>query len=319
MLPLFSEVSDELRTVELELERVLISRNALLTQSATHLFRAGGKRLRPAFALLSAKCWVGDVTSVIPLAVALELIHGATLIHDDVVDDSYTRRGMPTVRAIWGDRVSTHTGDYLLAKAMILVSGYRNSVIISDLARTCVKMCEGEMIQMRGAYQSDLRNYLYRIRCKTGYLIEASCKLGAVAIGAPRSFYHSLRRFGHYLGMAFQITDDVLDMVADESKLGKPVGSDLRQGLVTLPAIHVLRQDRKETVRLRQIVETRMKTDEEVHEAIDLIHRLGGIKYARRIAGAYLDKAIRELRRLPDTPASRSLREIAEFIQVRHF
>lgn len=319
MRSLFSEVSDELRTVELELEKVLISRNALLSQSATHLFRAGGKRLRPAFALLAAKSYAEDVSPVIPLAVALELAHGATLIHDDVVDGSYTRRGRPTVRMIWGDRVSAHTGDYLLAKAMIMVSEYRNPLVINELARACVKMCEGEMIQMRGAYRSDLRNYLYRIRCKTGYLIEASCKLGAVTIGAPRAFYHPLGRYGHYLGMAFQITDDILDMVADESELGKPVGSDLRQGLVTLPAIHVLGQDRKEAARLRAIVKTRVKTDEDVREAIGLIRERGGIEYARRVAGLYLEKAVRKLGSLPDTPALRNLREIAEFIRVRNF
>lgn len=319
MQSLFSAVSDELRTVELELEKVLISRNAILTQSATHLFRAGGKRLRPAFALLAAKCYADDVGPVIPLAVALELAHGATLIHDDVVDGSYTRRGRPTVRMIWGDRVSAHTGDYLLAKAMIMVSRYKNPVVINELARACVKMCEGEMIQMRGAFRSDLRNYLYRIRCKTGYLIEASCKLGAVTIGAPRTFYHPLGRYGHYLGMAFQVTDDILDMVADESELGKPVGSDLRQGLITLPAIYVLRQNGVEAARLRAIVKTRVKTDAEVHEAIELIRKLGGIRYARRIADMYLDKALGKLEGLPEKPALANLRDIAGFIRVRNF
>ncbi|MDA8096587.1 MAG: polyprenyl synthetase family protein [Clostridia bacterium] len=319
MLPFFEKVSADLEAVEIELGKVLISEDAILNQTATHLLRAGGKRLRPAFALLSAKVYTDDVSPVWPLAVALELIHMATLVHDDVVDQADARRGKPTVRALWGNKVSTHTGDYVLAKALIQVSGYEDPLISRVLSRTCVRMCEGEIIQMHGIYEANLRNYLHRIRCKTACLIEASCKLGAVAGGAPDSIHYPLGRFGHYLGMAFQVTDDILDMVADELRLGKRVGGDLRQGIVTIPVIYALHQDGAAAARLSQIVENRSKTEDEVGEAIELTRELGGINYGRHMAGAYLEKAIQELKRLPDVPARDSLRQIAEFIQVRSY
>lgn len=319
MLPFFKLISADLEAVEIELGRVLIGEDDLLNQTATHLLRAGGKRLRPAFALLSAKVYMDDVSGVWPLAAALELIHMATLVHDDVVDEADARRGKPTVRALWGNEVSTHTGDYVLAKALIQVSGYDRPLISRVLSGTCVKMCEGEIIQMHGIYQANLRNYLHRIQCKTACLIESSCKLGAVAAGAPDAIHHPLGRFGHYLGMAFQVTDDILDMVADESRLGKRVGGDLRQGIVTIPVIYALNRGGSAAERLREIVENRSKTETEVEEAIELTRELGGIDYGRHIAGAYLEKSIQQLKRLPDVPARESLRQIAEFIQIRAY
>lgn len=318
MLPLLGVVQEDLAIVEQELSAVLKSHNELLNETSSHLFRAGGKRLRPAFALLAARFHDYHLEKVLPLAVALELVHMATLVHDDVVDGAGMRRGMPTVKALWGNRVSTHTGDYLLAKAMILVSAYKEPLILDVLAHTCVKMCEGEIIQLSGVNRSDLRDYLRRIRCKTALLIRASCQLGAVATGAPPSIYDALGRFGYCLGMAFQITDDVLDMVADEKELGKPVGGDLRQGIITLPVILALAKS-SEKEKLLALVNKVDKTVDDIHEAIRLTKETGGVQEALGVAEKYLQKAAGYLNTLPDIPARQSLAQAAHFVRVRTF
>lgn len=318
MLPLFDEISADLAVVDRELQKVLQSNDPLLTETANHLLKAGGKRLRPAFALLAAKFHRYDLATVLPLAMALELIHMATLVHDDVVDAAQTRRGTPTVKALWGNRVSTHTGDFVLARALILVSEYPNEMIPRELARACVLMAEGELLQLEGANRPDLRQYLKRIKGKTAVLIEAACKLGAVASGAPPSIYRPLGRYGYYLGMAFQITDDILDMVADERRLGKPVGGDLRQGVITLPVIYALKRS-PEAETLAAIIARREKTPEDIKEAIRITREGGGIDFAFRVAERYLAKARAQLERLPAIPARDTLACIADFVRMRSF
>ncbi len=276
--------------------------------------------MRPAFCLLGGKFYNYDLDKLLPLAVALELIHMATLVHDDVVDSSLTRRGIPTVKARWGNKISTHLGDYLLGKSLILISHYENPLITRVLADTSVKMCEGEILQISSSFNTNqtIKDYFYRINRKTALLISASCQLGAVACGAPAHLHQTLRRFGHHIGMAFQITDDILDMTAKQAKLGKPVGGDLKQGIITLPAIYAL-QNSPERERLHQLVIKPDKSDEEVDEAIALIEKCGGLDYSSDIARKYINKAKKELHLLPDVPVKKTMLDIADFIAVRQF
>ncbi|AQS59521.1 polyprenyl synthetase family protein [Desulforamulus ferrireducens] len=320
MLDFFSEVRADLDSVEQQIKQVVQSRDPLLTQTAMHLLNAGGKRLRPAFALLAAKFYESTLDKILPLAVALELIHMATLVHDDVVDDSMTRRGTPTVKANWGNKISMHTGDYLFAKSLVLISHYENPVIAKVLAQTSVKMCEGEIHQISTSYSSKQgwRDYFYRIERKTALLIAASCQLGAAAAGASERDCQALRRYGHQLGMAFQITDDILDMVADPKLLGKPIGGDLRQGIMTMPVIYALEKS-QHSERLRQLIEIPDKTDEQIHEAIELIKEAGGIEFSFNAALKYVEKAKGNLARLPDKPVKETFHRIADFIGVRRF
>lgn len=318
MLPLFSEIQDDLRAVDDELRRVLAHSDPFLSETATHLLAAGGKRIRPAFALLAGRFHHYDLERLLPLAVALELIHMATLLHDDVVDRAQTRRGSPTLCAARGNRISVQVGDYLLGKALILVARYRDPLIARELSRVCVKMCEGEIVQLTGAMLSGVREYLYRIRCKTALLIEASCKLGAVVAGAPPAVYRALSRYGYFLGMAYQITDDVLDLASTEAQLGKPTGNDLRQGVVTLPVIYAIRKSGLDS-RLAHLVAKQPKSEEDIQEAVRLTIAAGGIEYATGVARRYLSKAVNELKNLPDIPTRESLRQIAEFVQVRRY
>lgn len=276
--------------------------------------------MRPAFALLAGKLYHYNLEKLLSLAVALELIHMATLVHDDVVDDSMTRRGTPTVKANWGNKISMHTGDYLFAKSLVLISQYEDPIIAKVLADTSVKMCEGEIHQISTAYSAEQnwRDYFYRIERKTALLIAASCQLGAAAVGAPEKDYKCLRRFGHQLGMAFQITDDILDMVADQHILGKPIGGDLRQGILTMPVIYSLEKS-PQRLRLRELVEIQEKTDQQVMEAIDIIKEAGGIEFSFDAARRYIEKAKRNLAALPDRPVKQTFYQIADFIGIRRF
>jgi len=321
MLEFFHDIRDDLQSVEKELSAVVQTQNPLLTDTSTHLLNAGGKRLRPALSLFGAKFYNFNLEKVLPLAVALELIHMATLVHDDVVDASMTRRGMPTVKARWGNSISTHIGTYLFAKSLVLIAGYEEMPLISSvLSDTSVKMCEGEIQQLSASfdiYQS-LKDYLYRIRRKTALLIAASVQLGAVACGAPGSIHLPLRRYGHNIGMAFQITDDILDLVADQSQLGKPIGSDLRQGIITLPVIYALASCEQRS-RLMELVKQVEKSEEEVQEAIGIIRGCGAIDYSFEIARKYIMKAKEELNSLPDIPTRLTLSLAADFVGIRKF
>ncbi|HHW42331.1 heptaprenyl diphosphate synthase [Desulfofundulus thermobenzoicus] len=320
MLQFFQEIKDELAVVERELQNALQTPDPLLTETATHLLKAGGKRLRPAFSLLGGKCFNFNLERILPLAVALELIHMATLIHDDVVDDAQTRRGKPTIRACWGNRISTHVGDYLFARSLIIIARYDNPLIPRVLADTSVKMCEGEIQQISGSFTEDqsVRDYFYRINRKTALLIAASCQLGAVACGAPADIHLALRRYGHYLGMAFQITDDILDLVARQGQLGKPVGSDLRQGIITLPVIYALEQSPRREY-LKTLILSREKDEKQIQEAINLILDCGAIEHSAAIVRKYVFKAKEALGVLPEKPAKNILGAIADFIGVRKF
>ena len=320
MLKIFDEIKEEINCVEEELRMVVDNSDPLIKDTSIHLISAGGKRLRPAFSFLGGKFYNYDYEKVLPLAVALELIHMASLVHDDVVDSSLTRRNKPTVKAMWGNKISTHLGDYLLGKSLKLIAECNNFIISKVLADTSVRMTEGEIQQLYSTNSSDqsIRDYFYRIKRKTSLLIAASCQLGAVACGAPESIHLSLRRYGHSIGMAFQITDDILDLVANADQLGKPIGSDLKQGIVTLPLIHALRHS-PQRERLYEILALVEKSPGEVEEACGIIISGGGIEYSNKVVQKYIENAKKQLDRLPDIPARQTLYTVAEFISIRKF
>ena len=316
----FSDIKKDMSKIETELYNNVEAPLALLEESSKHLLRAGGKRIRPAVTLLAAKFYDYDFEKLLPLAVALELIHMASLVHDDVVDASDTRRGMPTVRAKWGNRISLHTGDYLFAKSLILISKYEDKRIAKVLADVSIKMCQGEVQQIATSFKinQNLRDYFYRIKRKTALLLSASCELGGVVAGGPDGGIRSLKLFGYYIGMAFQITDDILDMVADEKELGKALGGDIRQGIITLPALYALRNSTQKS-ELSGILEKKSKSQEEVLRAISIIKDSGGIEYSFKISDLFLAKAKSELKMLPDVKVKKKMSSMADFIGKRNY
>ncbi len=316
---LCAEIKNDLKKVEKELLNHVESDVDLLTETSSHLLKAGGKRLRPAFALLAGKFSVYNLEKLMPLAVALELIHMASLVHDDVVDASMTRRGTPTVKANWGNKVSVHTGDFLFAKALLLVSNYEIPIISRVLAKVGVEMCQGEIQQIATSFDTEqnIKDYFYRIKRKTALLIAASCRLGATVSQAPDNVIKALSFYGHYLGMAFQITDDVLDLIGDTDEFGKQIGSDLRQGIITLPVIYAISNSKHREL-LKELIK-KPKTDDEIAYAIKIIQDSGGIDKALEVSNSYIFKAKSQLKHLPKVPTRKGLEYIADFVQARKF
>lgn len=317
---LFNQITADLQRVEDELMKFVETDFPILHESSVHLLMAGGKRLRPAFTLLAGKFYGYSLNKIMPVAMALELIHMSTLVHDDVVDASLTRRGRSTVKANWGNIVSVQTGDYLLAKSLLLLAQIDNPEVSRILAEVSIEMCQGEIQQIKASFdiRQNLKQYYYRIKRKTALLITASCKLGGIVSGAPRRQIWALGAYGHALGMAFQIVDDVLDITAKPSELGKPVGGDLHQGIMTLPMIEALRLSPKKE-RLAELLAKTDKNPEEIQETIRIIKESGAIEESMHWVDIYVGKAKGYLDELPNVPTRKALNELAEFIRVRKF
>ncbi|MDO4540336.1 MAG: polyprenyl synthetase family protein [Syntrophomonadaceae bacterium] len=317
---MFGLVNRELKQVEAAMLDSIDTEIAELREASVHLVRGGGKRMRPAFALLSARLFMERIDSVIPMATALELIHMATLVHDDVIDDSVLRRGRTTVKATWGNRVSVYAGNYILARAMALTAQYQRQELVEILALASMDMCVGEFRQMESGFNPEqgLKDYLRRIQRKTALLISISCKLGAMLSPATAQQIKTVERYGHCLGMAFQITDDVLDYVADEKTLGKPTGSDIRQGLITLPALYALEHS-PERGQLRAWMSSPELTRQHAEEIIDGVIDSGGIDYSLELSEKYALRARKLLEKLPPGEARDSLARITDFVVHRSF
>ncbi|OLN31600.1 polyprenyl synthetase family protein [Desulfosporosinus metallidurans] len=317
---LFNQINSDLQRVENELTKFVETDYPILQDSAVHLLAAGGKRLRPAFTLLAGKFYGSSSEKLMPVAMALELIHMSSLVHDDVVDASMTRRGRPTVKANWGNIVSVETGDYLLAKSLMLIAKIDHPEVSRILAEVSVEMCQGEIQQIKSSFdvEQNLKQYYYRIKRKTAMLISACCKLGALVSEAPRRQIWALGAYGHSLGMAFQIVDDVLDITAKPSEFGKPIGGDLRQGIMTLPMILALKSS-PEPGKLKTLLGKVDKTEDEVAETIGLIKATGAIDDSMHLVDLYVKKAKKHLQDLPKVPTRKALEDLAEFIAVRKF
>lgn len=317
---LFNQINSDLHRVEKELYAFVKTDFPVLEESSVHLLEAGGKRLRPAFTLLAGKFYGYPINKLLPVAMALELIHMATLVHDDVVDDSTTRRGRPTVKAKWGNIVSVATGDYLLAKSLELIAKIDHPEVSRILAEVSIEMSQGEIQQIKASFdvRQNLKQYYYRVKRKTALLISASCKLGALVSSAPPREVWALGAYGHALGMAFQIVDDILDVTAEASQLGKPVGGDIHQGIMTLPMILALKNSINST-RLRELLAKEEKTEMEISEAIQLIKDSGAIDESMKYVDLYIYKAKAYLQELPNVPTRKALEDLAQFIKERKF
>ncbi len=294
----------------------------LVTEIGTHLVTAGGKRIRPALCLLAAHGGPAySLERLLPLAEALELIHTASLVHDDVIDEADTRRGCITANAKWDNQVAILSGDYIFAKAFGLIAdGEYGNYVSKRLADLVCNLSVGEIIQNHTVYHAvkDLDNYYNRIQKKTADFLEICCELGAYVGGFEQEEVRRLAEYGHCIGMAFQITDDLLDILQTSEKIGKPAGNDIRQGIVTLPVIHALNVS-ADAAELENIVTDPAMTDEMVARALAIVKATDGVEIAKAKVEEYLDRA-REV--LPESLAP-EIREafvmVADFIGDRDF
>ncbi|WP_424766069.1 polyprenyl synthetase family protein [Paenibacillus sp. sgz302251] len=322
LLDLYAKMKGDLNQIEDELERSVSDDHVLLSDASLHLLKAGGKRIRPVFVLLAGKFGDYRLDVMKRIAVPLELIHMASLVHDDVIDDAETRRGQLTVKAKWDNRIAMYTGDYIHGKALTIAAQLPNPQIHQILSNALVQMCIGEMEQIRDFFNTDqtIRNYLLRIRRKTALLIAISCQLGAVGANTDRKIANQLYRFGYNVGMAFQIRDDLLDLYGTEKQIGKPPGSDMRQGNITLPVILALRDMRIREPLLREIAVIREHGGQkDAGCAIEMIRKSEGGDLADQLANRYIKKALQALESLPNVSAKKNLTDIAHFVGKRNY
>jgi heptaprenyl diphosphate synthase len=312
-----AEIGRRLARVEEALEKSVEAESDLLAATAKYLLQAGGKRFRPMLVLLSA--YFGDPTDprLVPGSVAIELVHLATLYHDDVIDEADARRGTPSVNARWDNTVAILTGDYLFARASGL-SADLGPDVCRLLARTIAILCDGQIREVDGSgkVEQTEESYLEIIRRKTGVLIATSCRLGGMLSDAPEAHVETLEAFGESLGMAFQLSDDIMDVTASQLELGKEPGVDMKEGVYTLPVLHALRRgaDREE---LAQLLADGAPDGARLDRALEIVRAGDSIEHARAAVTREVGRAVGLAGRLPENPAQNSLLQLARFLAAR--
>lgn len=320
--PMFDVIQSDLDVLNEGLIGAVSSPVALVNEVGTHLVTAGGKRIRPALCLLAARgSKEFSLERILPLAEALELIHTASLVHDDVIDEADTRRGEPTANAKWDNQIAILGGDYIFARAFSLIAeGGYGDYVAKRLAELVCNLSVGEIIQDHTVYQAvkDLDNYYERIQKKTADFLEICCELGGLVGGLPEEDTKKLAEYGHCIGMAFQITDDVLDIMQTSEQIGKPAGNDIRQGIVTLPVIHALNVS-ADAEELAEIVTNPEMTGEMVERALEIVRMTDGVEVAKAKADEYLERARQVIPADLPEEIKDAFVQVADFIGDRDF
>ncbi len=296
--------------VEKRLATAVESDDPAMTEMASHLVRAGGKRLRPVLAALSSTAATGPATvadDVITGGVACELVHVGSLHHDDVIDEAPTRHRVDSVNARWGNLRAILSGDFLLARASELAASLGTEVA-GLLASTIGRLCEGQVRELQHAYRVErsVSDYEASIEGKTAALFATSCRIGGLVAEAPRPEVEALTEFGRRYGLAFQVVDDILDVVATEEELGKPAGHDMAEGVYTLPVLHTLAQETPKAAELRTLLGGPLGPAEQAR-ALALVREGDGVGAAVTRARTYVDGAVAALAALPPSPAGDTL------------
>jgi octaprenyl-diphosphate synthase len=319
---IYAPVREDLDSLERLLQDELSSDDPFIAELVTYVLRTRGKMIRPALVCLSALACGGGSDARLEIGAAVELIHLASLIHDDVIDAADLRRGHASVNAIWGNHVAVLLGDYLFSKAFHMLARLRHVDIAAAMAGATVRMSQAEIKQIKYGSRphTDESIYFDIIAGKTAHLMSAACRCGALTAGAHEQEAAALSQFGLEWGMAFQITDDALDLTATPNNLGKPIGSDIQTGKITLPIIYALAHSpAPEQERLREILASADGDPERAptREVQEILARCGAIDHALQVARSRADRAATALDPLPDSLARDSLRALVEFVTLR--
>ena len=312
-------IQEEMDTFETHFRDSMKSQVALLDKITHYIIKRKGKQMRPMFVFLSAKLFGETNEKSYTAASLIELLHTATLVHDDVVDESYQRRGFFSINALWKNKIAVLVGDYLLSKGLLLSvdnNGFDLLRIVSDSVR---KMSEGELLQIEKARRLDIEEHVYFdiITKKTATLIASCCATGAASVGQTKEVVDQMHEFGELTGIAFQIKDDLFDY-GNYSDIGKPVGIDIKEKKMTLPLIYALNKTSKsERRRIIQIIKNHSENSEKVQEVIKFVLGSGGIDYATQKMIEYRDRAIEILHTFPDNSARQSLEELVMYTTER--
>jgi len=314
---IYKPIQEDLVKVEDRLRSISKVDFIWLSEQLGYVVRGGGKGIRPALTLLSGKFYNYNLEYLLPMATAVELMHTATLIHDDAIDKSPVRRGRPTINMVWGEDKAVLLGDYLFAKAGESVSDTQSPRVIKLFSQTLGIISSGELNQILNAFNPEQtrEQYFQRISGKTASLFSLATESGAILGDSPEESVKMLREYGYNLGIAFQIVDDILDFVGTEEELGKPTGSDLAQGTFTLPAMLLL-EHYPEDNPVRELFQNKDK-QENIKRAIELIRSSPIIDECYKIASEYCAKACQSLELLPDNASHRALIGLADYIVSR--
>ena len=313
-------VRDGVGRIEQLMETELRGSDDLLTEAVLHLFQAGGKRFRPLFTVLSAQ--LGPEPNAYEVTVAgavIELVHLATLYHDDVMDEARVRRGAPSANVRWGNSIAILAGDYLFATASRLVAQLGPDAV-RLIAETFAQLVTGQMRETRGAAEGmdSVEHYMKVVHEKTACLIDAAGRFGATFSGADQQQVERLGRLGGIVGTAFQISDDIIDIDSEPDESGKVPGTDLREGVQTLPVMFALKETGPDADRLRELLAGPIQDDAAVAEALTLLRASAGMAKAKETVMRYAAVAREELTQLPDLPGRRALASLVDYTINRH-
>ena len=317
---LFASIESDLDIVDTTFHQRATSGLDMLNTAAAHMLQSPGKRLRTALTLLSGKLLTYRFEKLLPMSVAFEMVHLATLVHDDIIDHAMTRRGLPTVNARYGNGVAILLCDYLFARTAGLIADVEDFRVDRLFSETVARVCEGTILELLTARQASIsvEHYLDRINRKTACLMSACCKGGAIVGGGSDAQIALLEQYGLNLGIAFQIMDDVLDYVGDEGVIGKPAGNDLRQGLVTLPLIYALQDNLNGHVeRVERILRAETPPDGDIGEIVAWVAASPAIEEALELARHYSARASALLSEFPASPEREVLEQLVDFVVDR--
>jgi len=311
-------IYSELENVVDIMKNNAVNREKTIENSLLDLINSGGKLLRPAFLIISAGFGNYVSEKFCNLAAVVEMLHMATLVHDDIVDDAITRRGSQTIQSKYGKDYAVFMGDLLFSRCFMLLSSNTSMENMKLLSEAIFNICTGEIEQFSSQFSKEVsvKKYLKRIAAKTAALFSISFYVGSAESGCSKEVVSNLSKIGYDIGMAFQIIDDILDYTGQADLVGKPVGNDLKEGIYTLPLIYALKADK--TSSLEKLLKNDY-TDEDVCKIIDITDNLGGIDKARALAKRYTKRSFDRIAKLPDCDSKNILRELAEMLLSRKY
>jgi geranylgeranyl pyrophosphate synthase len=310
-------IEDRIGLVEERMRAQSDGHHSAVGAALNHLLSSGGKRIRVIVTLLTGKMLGADPDKLVTLAAAIESLHTATLVHDDLIDGAMIRRGIPTLNAQWSPAATVLTGDFIFAKSAKLAAETGSVEVMRIFADTLATIVNGEITQLFSSkWIANRENYYHRIYAKTASLFEASTSTAAVLSNASVQQTKSLKQFGYDIGMAFQIIDDILDFTSEQATMGKPVASDLRQGLITLPVLYYL-ENRPSDTDLRNILESNFCDETCINRLLVSIRESGVIQQSHEEARQYVQKGLDELGKLPESSERKALADLAGYIVDR--
>jgi octaprenyl-diphosphate synthase len=312
-------INDELKTFELLFKTTIKSKVSLVDLIASYILKQKGKKIRPLLAILSANACGGVTPRTYRGAALVELLHTATLVHDDVVDNSDKRRGLPSINAVWKNKIAVLMGDYLLSRGLLISVENKDYDFLEVMTNTVKRMSEGELLQIQKTRKLDIdaETYFRIISDKTASLFQTCCAIGAQSASNDATFHAALDKFGENLGIAFQIRDDILDFGSPSKFFGKPIGGDIKEKKITLPLIFAMNEVHKsERDHIKNLIKNGSKK-KNITTVIRFVHEKGGIVYSEKVAKEYGEKAKECLNVLPDSEAKQSLIKLVDFVISR--